>query len=230
MKSNKPGITLLHYLAEFIQKNFPNDADWCQELGHLEAASQLTVSQLQTDVQVMAAKLEKLIKDMQASDDSGDYPKFYTLMQDFSTRAAYEVDKLREALSRVEELAQSVTKSFPNKDDSTVEDIIRSTFEFCQAYQAAVDETKKRVDLEEKKRALAEKKAKLEALKAEKSGIASPPVEQKSEVPTKSVDELKDERNRRRAARARGEKGGGILDSLLDSMKNGNFDSFVEQI
>jgi hypothetical protein len=234
MKSNKPGVTLLHYLSEVIEKVSPDAADWVSDLSHLESASQLSVSQLQSDIQVFSLKLEKLIKDIQAAEDKEEYPKFYSQMEEFSTRAAYEVDKLRDGLSRVEELTAVVVKNFPNKDDTTVEEIIRSTFEFCQAYQAAMDEAKKRNELEEKKKALAEKKAKLEALKAEKAGgsaAASPAVETKPEVPQKSVDELKEERSRRRAARTRGDRsGGGILDNLLDSMKNGNFDSFVEQI
>lgn len=236
MKSNKPAVTLLHYLAEVLEKTSPDSVDWISELSHMEAASILSIAQLQSDVQSFATKTEKLIKDLQAAEDKADNPKYYSQMEEFSTRAAYEVDKLRDGLGRVEELTAAVLKSFPNKDDTTVEEIIKSTHEFCQAYKSGVDETKKRLEIEEKKRALAEKKAKLEALKAEKSGgsagsvAAATPTEAKPEVPQKSVDELKDERNRRRAARARGDRGGGILDNLLDSMKNGNFDSFVDQI
>jgi len=39
-KSNKAGVSLLHYLGEFIEKHYPDNSNWLEEVAHIEAAVQ----------------------------------------------------------------------------------------------------------------------------------------------------------------------------------------------
>jgi len=151
----------------------------------------VTLAQLQGDVAALEQKTEKLLKDLETPEDAEAYPKFYTIMNDFSTRAAYEVKKLQDSLQRVEEFSKQVMSAFPGKDDTSIEEIIKTFHDFIEAYKGAMEETKKRVELEEKKRQIAERKAKLEAAKADKTPGAgagagsAKPTEVKPEVPSK---------------------------------------------
>jgi hypothetical protein len=222
------------------------------------------MQQLQGDIQSMEMKLDKLLKDLEIADDKEHFPKFYPAMEDFAKRAAFEVQKLKDSHERVLELSTDVLAAFPIKDDTVIEDIVGLVNTFVSGYKTASADNKKRLEVDEKKRALAEKKgtpkftwslellcpnlgnipAKLEAMKAEKQAAAAGGDKQAQvaaakaaaekvlqEGPTKTVEELKEERAARRRQRARGEKtGGGILDDLLASMKEGNFEGFVEKM
>lgn len=159
-------ITLLHYLLETLEKQFPDVSNLEGDLSHIKLAAKVNFTELDKDLLFVKKGLSEIEKELEylrsRNRDSRD--KFVPVMTDFITVATYNFSEVEEAYVEMKQKYERAVKSFC-EDLKQQPDEFFSTFDlFLTSFAEAKNENDriKRMKLEE------EKRAKLEQLKKEK--------------------------------------------------------------
>ncbi|KFO19367.1 Protein diaphanous like protein 1 [Fukomys damarensis] len=206
-KSTDQKMTLLHFLAELCENDYPDVLKFPDELAHVEKASRVSAENLQKNLDQMKKQIsdvERDIKNFPAATDEKD--KFVEKMtisflerRDFVKDAQEQYNKLRMMHSNMETLYKDLGEYFlfdPKK--LSVEEFFMDLHNFRNMFLQAVKENQKRRETEEKMR-----RAKLAKEKAEKERL------EKQQKREQLID-----------MNAEGDETG-VMDSLLEALQSG---------
>ncbi|XP_069339905.1 protein diaphanous homolog 1 isoform X2 [Eulemur rufifrons] len=199
-KSTDQKMTLLHFLAELCENNYPDVLKFPDELSHVEKASRVSAENLQKNLDQMKKQISDVERDVQnfpAATDEKD--KFVEKMTSFVKDAQEQYNKLRMMHSNMETLYKNLGDYFlfdPKK--LSVEEFFMDLHNFRNMFLQAVKENQKRRETEEKMR-----RAKLAKEKAEKERL------EKQQKREQLID-----------MNAEGDETG-VMDSLLEALQSG---------
>ncbi|KAM5299883.1 protein diaphanous homolog 1 isoform 2-T2 [Ctenodactylus gundi] len=199
-KSTDQKMTLLHFLAELCENDYPDVLKFPDELAHVEKASRVSAENLQKNLDQMKKQISDVERDVQnfpAATDEKD--KFVEKMTIFVKDAQEQYNKLRMMHSNMETLYKELGEYFlfdPKK--LAVEEFFMDLHNFRNMFLQAVKENQKRRETEEKMR-----RAKLAKEKAEKERL------EKQQKREQLID-----------MNAEGDETG-VMDSLLEALQSG---------
>ncbi|XP_036281172.1 protein diaphanous homolog 1 isoform X3 [Pipistrellus kuhlii] len=199
-KSTDQKMTLLHFLAELCENDYPDVLKFPDELAHVEKASRVSAENLQKNLDQMKKQISDVERDVQnfpAATDEKD--KFVEKMTSFVKDAQEQYNKLRMMHSNMENLYKELGEYFlfdPKK--VSVEEFFMDLHNFKNMFVQAVKENQKRRETEEKMR-----RAKLAKEKAEKERL------EKQQKREQLID-----------MNAEGDETG-VMDSLLEALQSG---------
>uniref|UniRef100_A0A671XV40 Diaphanous-related formin 3 n=1 Tax=Sparus aurata TaxID=8175 RepID=A0A671XV40_SPAAU len=200
-KSADQKTTLLHFLAQVCEEEYPNVIKFVEELEHVDRASRVSAENLEKSLRQMERQLLQLERDLEtfsSPDDQNDM--FFTKMAISFTQVAREqYGKLVIMHSNMETLYQNVLEYFavdPKK--TSVEELFTDLCNFRSMFTQALKENLKRRETEEKQRRARVAKEKAEREKQER---------QQKKRRLLEVNAENDET--------------GVMDSLLEALQSG---------
>uniref|UniRef100_A0A8K9V5C4 FH2 domain-containing protein n=1 Tax=Oncorhynchus mykiss TaxID=8022 RepID=A0A8K9V5C4_ONCMY len=191
--------TLLHFLADVCQEQYPDVMTFPDELIHVEKASRVSAETLQKNLEQMGRALKSLDKDLETfPPPQSDRDMFIEKMNSFVVSAREQYEKLDMMHKNMEKQYSDLGDYFvfdPRK--ISVEEFFGDLNNFKNMFQQAVKENAKRREAEEKI-----KRAKLAREKA---------------------DREKEEKQKRSQQLDLNEEGDetGIMDGLLEALQSG---------
>ncbi|KAK5897073.1 hypothetical protein CesoFtcFv8_010168 [Champsocephalus esox] len=157
--------TLLHFLADVCQEQYPEIMGFADELVHVEKASRVSAESLQKNLELMGRQIKTLEKDLETfPPPQNDKDLFVEKMAIFVSSAHEQHEKLDLLHKNMEKQYTDLGQYFvfdPRK--ISVEEFFGDLNTFKNMFQQAVKENQKRKEAEEKI-----KRAKLAREKAEK--------------------------------------------------------------
>uniref|UniRef100_A0A2I2YBU1 Diaphanous related formin 1 n=1 Tax=Gorilla gorilla gorilla TaxID=9595 RepID=A0A2I2YBU1_GORGO len=206
-KSTDQKMTLLHFLAELCENDYPDVLKFPDELAHVEKASRVSAENLQKNLDQMKKQISDVERDVQnfpaATDEKDKFVEKMTISslerRDFVKDAQEQYNKLRMMHSNMETLYKELGEYFlfdPKK--LSVEEFFMDLHNFRNMFLQAVKENQKRRETEEKMR-----RAKLAKEKAEKERL------EKQQKREQLID-----------MNAEGDETG-VMDSLLEALQSG---------
>ncbi|XP_039988200.1 protein diaphanous homolog 3-like isoform X2 [Xiphias gladius] len=199
-KSADQKTTLLHFLAQVCEEDFPDVIKFAEDLEHVDRASRVSAENLEKSLRQMERQLLQLERDLEtfsSPDDPNDM--FFTKMASFSKVAREQYGKLVIMHSNMETLYQNVLEYFavdPKK--TSVEELFTDLSNFRSMFTLALKENLKRRESEEKQRRARAAKEKAEREKQER---------QQKKRRLLEVNAENDET--------------GVMDSLLEALQSG---------
>ncbi|XP_042274121.1 protein diaphanous homolog 1-like isoform X2 [Thunnus maccoyii] len=191
--------TLLHFLADLCQEEYPDVMNFPEELIHVEKASRVSAETLQKNIELMGRQIKGLEKDLETFPPAqSDKDQFVEKMSSFVGTAHEQYEKLDLMHKNMEKQYTDLGEYFvfdPKK--LSVEEVFGDLNTFKNMFQQAVKENQKRKEAEEKI-----KRAKLAREKAEKE------------------KEEKLKRSQLLDINAEGDETG-IMDGLLEALQSG---------
>uniref|UniRef100_A0A8C4GPE5 Diaphanous-related formin 3 n=1 Tax=Dicentrarchus labrax TaxID=13489 RepID=A0A8C4GPE5_DICLA len=194
-KSADQKTTLLHFLAQVCEEEFPNVIKFVEDLEHVDRASRVSAENLEKSLRQMERQLLQLERDLEtfsSPDDPNDM--FFTKMV-----AREQYGKLVIMHSNMETLYQNMLEYFavdPKK--TSVEELFTDLSNFRSMFTQALKENLKRRESEEKQRRARAAKEKAEREKQER---------QQKKRRLLEVNTENDET--------------GVMDSLLEALQSG---------
>ncbi|XP_072446342.1 protein diaphanous homolog 1-like [Chiloscyllium punctatum] len=175
-KSTDQKMTLMHFIAEMCEEQYPEVIHFTEELNHVEKASRVSAEMLQKNIEQMGKQIATLEKDISTfPQTSDDQDKFVEKMTSFVKVAREQFEKLSEMHKTMEEDFEDLGKYFVfDTKKISVEEFFGDLSNFKSMFLQSVMENKKRKEAEEKiKRAkLAKEKAEKERLEKQKKNAA----------------------------------------------------------
>ncbi|XP_043925014.1 protein diaphanous homolog 1 [Protopterus annectens] len=199
-KSTDQKLTLLHFLAELCEEQYPDVMRFPEELSHVEKASRVSAETLQKNLEQMKKQISTLEKDIENFPPPTDEKdKFVEKMTVFVGTAREQYEKLAAMHENMEKTYEELGEYFVfNPKKISVEEFYGDISNFKVMFQQAVKDNQKRKEAEEKIR-----KAKLAKEKAEKER------QEREKKKAQLIDMNADE----------GETG--VMDSLLEALQSG---------
>ncbi|KAJ0050081.1 hypothetical protein NL108_011792 [Boleophthalmus pectinirostris] len=198
-KSADLKMTLLHFLAEVCQDQYPDIMSFPDELIHVEKASRVSAETLQKNLELMGRQIKNLQKDLETfPPPQNEKDKFVETLSSFVVTAQEQYEKLDLMHKNMEKQYTDLGNYFvfdPSK--VSVEEFFGDLKTFINMFRQAVKENQKRKEAEEKI-----KKAKLAREKAEK--------EKEEKLKRSQVLDIN----------AEGDETG-IMDGLLEALQSG---------
>ncbi|XP_019740194.1 protein diaphanous homolog 3 isoform X2 [Hippocampus comes] len=199
-KSNDQTTTLLHFLAQICEEEFPDVIKFVEDLQHVDRASRVSAENLEKSLRQMERQLLQLERDLEtfsSPDDPSDM--FVNKMASFSKVAREQYGKLVTMHSSMETLYLNLLEYFavdPKK--TSVEELFTDLSNFRTMFTQALKDNMKRKESEEKQRRAQAAKEKAEREKQERQQKKSALLELNAEN-----DET------------------GVMDSLLEALQSG---------
>ncbi|XP_062856609.1 protein diaphanous homolog 2 isoform X2 [Trichomycterus rosablanca] len=199
-KSTDQNTTLMHFLAEKCEENYPEILKLTDELEHVENASKVSAQILKASLDTMENQIQRLENDIQnfpKTDDKRD--KFVEKMSGFAKHSREQYEKLSTMHKNMQKLYESLGSYFAFDPHSvSVEDFFGDLANFCTIFLEAVKENHKKREMEEKI-----KRAKLAKEKAERE-------KQERQQKKKQLIDMNKEGDET-----------GVMDSLMEALQSG---------
>lgn len=199
-KSADQKTTLLHFLTETCEQDYPDALLFPDELGHIEKASRVSAETLQKNLDQMKKQISDLQRDIESFPPSNnEKDKFVEKMTIFVKEAQEQCTKLCMMHDNMVSLFQELGQYFvfdPKK--VTIEEFFTDLNNFRTMFVQALKENQKRREAEEKLR-----RAKLAKEKAEKDKLEKQQKKEQLIDMTAEGDET------------------GVMDSLLEALQSG---------
>uniref|UniRef100_A0A667YK49 Diaphanous-related formin 3 n=1 Tax=Myripristis murdjan TaxID=586833 RepID=A0A667YK49_9TELE len=196
-KSADQKTTLLHFLAEVCEEEFPDVIKFAEDLQHVDRASRVSAENLEKSLRQMERQLLQLERDLEtfsSPDDPNDM--FFTKM---AISFTHQYGKLVVMHNNMETLYQNMVEYFavdPKK--TSVEELFTDLSNFRSMFTQALKENLRRREAEEKQRRARAAKEKAEREKQER---------QQKKKRLLEVNAENDET--------------GVMDSLLEALQSG---------
>uniref|UniRef100_A0A6I8PE71 Diaphanous related formin 3 n=1 Tax=Ornithorhynchus anatinus TaxID=9258 RepID=A0A6I8PE71_ORNAN len=197
-KSTDQKTTLLHFLAEVCEEEYPDILSFVDDLEHLDKASKVSAENLEKNLKQMERQLQQLEKDLETFPPPEDaYDKFVTKI--FAAYAREQWKQLYRMHENLEQLCQSMMNYYAiDVKKVSVEELFTDMNDFKTMFMQAIKENHKRREAEEK-----ENRARIAKELAEKEKLER---QQKK----KRLLEMKTEGDET-----------GVMDSLLEALQSG---------
>ncbi|KAJ8028208.1 Protein diaphanous-like 3 [Holothuria leucospilota] len=168
-KSVDNKITFLNFLAETVQKKFPDIADFADELTHVEKAARVSEDVVQGNLSGMEKQLNELETNLKVFKPSADNDKFKEVMDKFVVIAKEEYDTLKAMFAKMKDLFSELSEFFCfDKKKTSFEEFFQQIKTFLSDYLQSKEENQKRLEAEEKQKKLKEAKEKAAKEKQER--------------------------------------------------------------
>ncbi|XP_063154709.1 protein diaphanous homolog 1 [Candoia aspera] len=199
-KSADQKLTLLHFLAETCELQYPDILNFPDELIHVEKACQVSAEILRKNLDQMNKQISDLQRDVNNFPSSSEEKdRFVEKMTSFVKEAQEQYEKLRMMHANMENLYKELGQYFLfDTNKISIEEFFTNLRNFKNMFVQAVKENQKRREMEEKMR-----RAKLAKEKAEKE----------RQEKQKKREQLID-------MNAEGDETG-VMDSLLEALQSG---------
>ncbi|XP_055641138.1 protein diaphanous [Toxorhynchites rutilus septentrionalis] len=193
--------TLLHYIADVVEKKFPEALTFYEDLSHVDKASRVSLDNIQKTMRQMNNSLKNLEADLnnnkvpQSEDDH-----FLEVMGQFATECRIQVEVLGRMLSQMESLFQKISEYYcfdPAK--YTMEEFFTDIRTFKDSFVQAHAENIKLRDEEDKKRRTMEAKERAQREMQER---------QQRKLALVDIDAVQTQE--------------GVMDSLLEALQTGS--------
>merc|ERR1719295_220015 len=146
IRSNRPGLTLLHYVAGQAEETNPDLLTLPEDFALLEEASK-------TPIDILQVEINKIQNQMKAPNVSSEVKD---RMGDFLPYASGQVSRMKEGIDSLSTLRNELAEFFCEDPKSfKIEDCFKSLSSFCSKFSKAVGENAKRRE-QEQRRALRE--------------------------------------------------------------------------
>eukprot|EP00062_Callorhinchus_milii_P016462 gi/632967768/ref/XP_007900164.1/ PREDICTED: protein diaphanous homolog 1 [Callorhinchus milii] len=198
-KSADQKMTLMNFLGEICEEQYPDILGFTEELNHVEKASRVSAETLQKNLEQMGKQISTLEKDITDFPEPQDeHDKFVEKMTSFVKVAREQFDKLSTMHENMEKEFEDLGQYFIfNPKKISIEEFFGDLCNFKNMFLQSVAENKKRKEMEEKIQ-----RAKLAREKAEKDRLAK---QQKNQLI--DMSEVGDET--------------GVMDSLMEALQSG---------
>nr|ALM55034.1 diaphanous-a [Lethenteron camtschaticum] len=167
-KSADQKQTLLHFLAEVCEAEYPEVLKFTEDLSHVEKASRVSAENLQKNLKQMENQIEQLEKDIQSFPSTEDVnDKFVEKMTGFVEKAREQYGRLALMFDNMQKLFDGLGEYFVfNTKKVSVEEFFGDLTNFRSMFMQAVKDNVRRREAEEKiqKAQLAKEKAEKERL------------------------------------------------------------------
>ncbi|XP_061442111.1 protein diaphanous homolog 1 [Rhineura floridana] len=199
-KSVDQKLTLLHFLAETCELEYPEVLKFPDELIHVEKACQVPAADLRKNLDLMKKQISELRRDVDNCPSTAEEKdKFVEKMTSFVKEAQEQYEKLRMMHSNMENLYKELGQYFLfDTNKISMEEFFTDLHNFRNMFVQAVKDNQKRRETEEKMR-----RAKLAKEKAEKER------QEKQQKREQLID-----------MNAEGDETG-VMDSLLEALQSG---------
>ncbi|EDW04111.1 protein diaphanous isoform X2 [Drosophila grimshawi] len=147
--------TLLHYLADLVEKKFPDALNFYDDLSHVNKASRVNMDAIQKAMRQMNVSVKNLETDLQNNKvPQCDDDKFCEVMGKFATDCRQQVDVLGKMQVQMEKLFKDLSEYYAfDPAKYTMEEFFADIKTFKDAFQAAHnDNVRLREELEKKRR------------------------------------------------------------------------------
>ncbi|XP_060109936.1 LOW QUALITY PROTEIN: protein diaphanous homolog 1 [Heteronotia binoei] len=199
-KSADQKMTLLHFLAETCELQYPDVLKFPDELIHVEKACQVSGENLRKNLDLMKKQISDVQRDVSGFPSATEEKdKFVEKMTSFVKEAQEQYEKLRMMHSNMESLYKELGQYFLfDANKILIEEFFSNLHNFRNMFLQALKENQKRRETEEKMR-----RAKLAKEKAEKERL------EKQQKREQLID-----------MNAEGDETG-VMDSLLEALQSG---------
>ncbi|KAL0479556.1 hypothetical protein AKO1_007761 [Acrasis kona] len=218
-KSSDGRTSLLMFVIEVMQKNYPDMLAFVDTLGHVKAAGRVVLSSIFDEIKTCKDGIKMIEKQIEiAYKYNVDGDAFPEIMAEFITEANDGLKNVEEQTDQVMSLLKQLSALFnePEKEMTQEPDKFFAGVDgFLVLFTQAVDKVNARLEQEEKKRKQEEEKKKKEQAKKKmqleknmrsSSPAVSPVVAGNVEIDSKNT----------------GSDGRGVMDRRMESLKNGS--------
>lgn len=157
-KDNENKNTLLHYIADVVEKNFPDALTFCEDLRHVDKACRVSLESIQKTMRQMRSSLKNLESDLENNKlPQADEDRFIEVMGGFARECRETVEVLGKMQVQMERLFQDLAEYYafdPLK--YTMEEFFSDVKTFKDHFLTAYRENVKRREEEEKARRVKE--------------------------------------------------------------------------
>ncbi|OQR72382.1 hypothetical protein BIW11_10421, partial [Tropilaelaps mercedesae] len=162
--------TLVHFLADYIEKHHPDVLAFGDELSYAERASKVNVEQVDKNLNMMKRSLEDMKTDLKNFRPQGERDLFEKTMQPFYEDAQQTYEVLRGMHAKMVQLFESLAEYYVfDVKKYTLEEFFTDINNFIKQFDVAYAENLKLRELEEKRRIEKEKREKAERDKKERA-------------------------------------------------------------
>ncbi|XP_022815236.1 inverted formin-2 [Spodoptera litura] len=169
IRANKPGMTLMHYVAMQAERKNKELIHFADDTRVLEEAAKATVEQLHNEIKTLANRIQGLKKEIQMPSTQQDIKG---QMGDFLQVAEQEVSALDKDMEEVESIRKQLAEFFCEDPVSfKLEECFKLFVWFCSKFRSAVSDNERRRANEEQ--AAARRRARDMAAARVKTGTSS---------------------------------------------------------
>ncbi|KAL3178061.1 hypothetical protein MRX96_038597 [Rhipicephalus microplus] len=199
-KSHDQKTTLLHFLAETIEKKFPDVLSFGDELSYAEKAARVSPDQLEKNLAQMKKCIAQLGTDLKTFKSQGPNDRFAEVMSDFYDQALQEHELLSGMFAKMKKLYDALAEFYVFESKKyTLDEFFTDIKSFKEQFSAAHAENVRLRELEEKRQRDKEAREKAEKEKQERMAKKKQLVDISS-----------------------GQDQEGVMDSLLEALKTGS--------
>ncbi|XP_017883364.1 protein diaphanous isoform X2 [Ceratina calcarata] len=160
--------TLMHYLVDTIERQFPECINFSEELAHVDRASRVSLENVQRTLRQMESNIRNLEQDISnAKIPQSDKDYFLDVMGPFAKKARESYEVLQNMFKNMDSLYTEISEFFSfDKQKYTIEEFFGDIKTFKDDFTQAQKEIIKLRESEEKQRRAREAREKAEAEKA----------------------------------------------------------------
>ncbi|XP_055546474.1 protein diaphanous [Wyeomyia smithii] len=193
--------TLLHYIADVVEKKFPEALTFYEDLSHVDKASRVSLDNIQKTMRQINNSLKNLESDLNNNKiPQSDDDRFMEVMGKFAIECRAQVEVLGRMLSQMESLFQNLSEYYcfdPAK--YTMEEFFTDIRTFKDSFVQAHADNMKQRDEEDKKRRTTEAKERAQREMQER---------QQRKLALVDIDAVQTQE--------------GVMDSLLEALQTGS--------
>eukprot|EP01027_Heterolobosea_sp_BB2_P013115 GEZU01018954.1.p1 GENE.GEZU01018954.1~~GEZU01018954.1.p1 ORF type:complete len:357 (+),score=105.53 GEZU01018954.1:76-1146(+) len=161
-KSADNSITLLQYIASYVESKYPQLLDLTDEIGHVQPATRTSIPVIQDELNKLKKGLQKVEQELEISKEttaSDDSDRYIEVMSEFLTKAQKTLESLQQKFTEMIEMLKKTAEMFgePESDFMTKpEAFFQTVDQFMAMFKQAHQDNIKMREMEEKKRKQAE--------------------------------------------------------------------------
>ena len=142
IRANKPGMNLIHFVAQQAEKKDKNLLRMPEEMAILEEATKTTVDQLRNEVAALDARIKTISNQTEMANTPND---IQLQMAEFLQMAKAEMAELQEDLKELDSVRRELADFFCEPPDSfKLEECFKLFLVFCQRFRQGVTENEQR--------------------------------------------------------------------------------------
>ncbi|CAH1732844.1 protein diaphanous [Aphis gossypii] len=165
--------TLLHYLVDIVEKNYPDLITFGDELTHCDRAARVSIDVIQKTLRIMDTSLRNLDVDLTNNcnkQQCGEDDLFSEVMTPFAKEAKSQFELLQNMCKKMEALYDDLAEYYVfDKSKYTLEEFFTDLKAFKDSFYEAQRENHKRREAEEKSRRARDARDKAEKEKKERA-------------------------------------------------------------
>jgi len=145
IRSNKPGLNLLHYVAGQVEATQYDLLSITDDLNILEEASKTSIDQLAGDINKLGAQINKVSKQIENPSTALD---LRNQMKDFLPYSKTEIECLQGALKDLNSMQSDLAEFFCEEKTFRIEECFKAFCQFNNNFKTAIQDNEKRREQE----------------------------------------------------------------------------------